>query len=78
MYNPSIAARLERLENRPEEQIPRLYVEYEDGHTETVMGYDIITRREGVRRVTYDRQHQPSVDAAALYAALYGDSVEVY
>ena len=73
----SILKRLEALENRPEGQIPRLCVEYEDGHTEDVMGYDIITRREGVRRVTYDGQHQPSVDAAALYAMLCGDGVEI-
>lgn len=73
----SILRRLEALENRPEGQIPRLSVEFEDGRTETVYGFSIITCREGVRRVTYNGQHQPSVDAAALYKALCGDKVEV-
>lgn len=73
----SILRRLEVLENRPEGQIPRLRVKYEDGHTETVYGFSILSCREGVRRVTYDGQHQPSVDAAALYAALFGGKVEV-
>lgn len=73
----SILRRLEALESRPEGQIPRLCVEYEDGHTETAYGFSVLTYREGVRRVTYDGGHQPSVDAAALYAALCGDGVEV-
>lgn len=73
----SILKRLEALENRPEGQIPRLCVEYEDGHTETVYGFAILAMQECVRRVTYDGQHQPSVDAAALYIALCGDGVEV-
>lgn len=72
-----ILKRLGRLENRPERQIPRLRVEYEDGHTETVTGYDILKRQDGVRRATYDGQHQPSVDVAALYTRLCGDGVEV-
>lgn len=72
-----ILRRLQVLEDRPEGQIPRLSVEYEDGHTETVYGFSIIACREGVRRVTYNGQHQPSVDAAALYRALRGDEVEV-
>lgn len=65
-----------RLENRPEGQIPKLHVEYESGRIEPVMGYDILTR-EGVRRVTYDGRHQPSVDTAALYSVLFADGVEV-
>lgn len=73
----SILKRLEALENRPEVQIPRLCVEYEDGHTETVYGFSILACREGVHRAAYDGQHQPSVDAAALYMALCGDEVEV-
>lgn len=77
MGNQRIDSLMERLENMPASQIPKLRVEYEDGSTETVMGYDILTRREGVLRVTYDGQHQPSIDAAALYAALCGDGVEV-
>lgn len=73
----SIMKRLEALENRPEGQIPRLCVEYEDGHTETVYGLSILACREGVRRVAFDGQHQPSIDAAALYAKLCGDEMEV-
>ena len=37
----------------------------------------ILACQEGVRRVTYDGKHQPSVDTAALYAALCGNEVEV-
>lgn len=73
----AILKRLEALENRPEGQIPRLHVEYEDGHTDTAYGFSILACQEGVRRVTYDGQHQSSVDAAALYAALCGDGIEV-
>lgn len=73
----SILKRLEALENRPEGQISRLCVEYEDGRTETVCGFAILAMQGGVRRVTYDGQHQPSADTAALYMALCGDGVEV-
>jgi len=72
----NILKRLKRLENRPERWIPRLYVEYTDGHKETVMGYNIITQYKGVRRVTYDGNHQPSVEVASLYAMLCGRGVE--
>lgn len=69
----SILRRLEVLENAPQSQIPKLRVEFEDGHTETVYGFSVLAYQEGVRRVTYDGQHQPSVDAAALYGALNPD-----
>lgn len=65
------------MENAPQSQIPKLRVEYEDGHTETVYGFSVLTCLEGARRLFYDDRHQPSVDTAALCMALCGDRVEV-
>ena len=66
-----------RLENRPQGQIPRFIIECADGHKEHFIGADIISHCEGIRRIIYDPQHQPSVDIAALYQMLHGDKIEV-
>lgn len=73
----SILTRLERLENRPGGQIPRFIIEYTDGHKGYFTGADIISHHEGVKRLYYDSQHQPSLDTAVLYQMLYGGEVEV-
>ena len=67
----SIAQRLERLEHRPESMFPRFIIEYEDGHRENFTGADLISHYAGIRRITYDAGHQPSVDTAALYSMLH-------
>lgn len=72
----SILRRLETLESRPQSKIPVFHAELINGSTQTVYGYELL-RLKDVHRVTYDGQHQPSVDAAALYRALCGDKVEV-
>lgn len=72
----SISQRLAALERRPQSMIPRFTIEYADGHRENFIGTDIISHHDGIRRITFDGQHQPSVDAAALYRMLH-DDVEV-
>ena len=67
-----IETRLAALESRPENAFPRLTLEYEDGHRERFLGLDVVSHTEGVKRVYFDGEHQASVDAAALYAALNG------
>ena len=75
----SIDARLKKLENQPESVIPKFVLVLADGSTEKWTGLDIISRlTEGdVRRVYFDERQQSGVDAAALLAALYGDTVEI-
>lgn len=72
----SISARLEQLEHRPQSQFPRFILEYKDGRRENFVGADIISHYMGVKRVFFDETHQPSVDAATLYALLH-DDIEV-
>lgn len=69
----SISARLDALEHRPQSIIPRLTLEYVDGRREVFAGADVIAHYAGVKRVIFDSEHQPSVDAAALYQALHKD-----
>ena len=74
----SISARLEQLENRPQNQIPRFSAAFEDGHTETFWGAEVLRYGKscGVKSITFDGQHQNAVDTIALYALLH-DGVEV-
>lgn len=71
----SISARLELLEHRPQRQIPRFVAEFEDGHSETRWGAEILRygKDDGVKRVRFDDEHQPSVDQIALYSMLHPD-----
>lgn len=71
----SISARLERLEHRPQSQIPRFLATFEDGHTETFWGGEVLRygKDYGVKRVEYDENHQPAVDQIALYSLLHED-----
>ena len=75
MYQ-TINARLSKLEHRPQSQFPRFILEYEDGHRENFVGADVISHYMGVKRVFFDETHQPSVDAATLFALLH-DGIEV-
>lgn len=74
----SIEQRLQQLENRPQSAIPRILATFEDGHTETLWGGEILRygAKDGVVRVEYDARHQPAVDQIALYQLLHED-VEV-
>lgn len=72
----SISQRLAALEHRPQSMFPRFTIEYTDGHREKFIGADIIAHHDGIRRITFDGQRQPSVDTAALYRMLH-DCVEV-
>ena len=67
----SVERRLQQLEHRPENAIPKFHVEFQDGHTETAYGGTIIRYHDGVQRITYDGTHQGAVDGAALYVAMY-------
>lgn len=71
----SISERLRRLENRPENQIPRFVATFEDGHNETLWGAEILRygKSDGVKRVRFDDEHQPSVDQIVLYSMLHPD-----
>ena len=74
----TILARLEQLENAPRNMIPKFRAVFEDEHSETIWGAEIIRygKSNGVKRVLFDEHNQNGVDIAALYALLH-DAVEV-
>lgn len=63
----SISARLDALEHRPQNMIPRFTAVFEDGHTETFWGGEVprYGAKYGVKRIEYDGGHQPAVDVSA-------------
>lgn len=69
----SILTRLERLESRPEGQVPGFLIEHTDGRKEHWRGMDILAccAKEDIRRIHFDPLHQPSVDGVGLLEALY-------
>ena len=71
----SIPERLRRLENRPENMIPRFVATFENGRTETLWGAEILRygKSDGVKCVLFDENHQLSVDQIALYSMLHPD-----
>ena len=74
----ALSERLWRLENRPENMIPRFVAEFEDGHRETYWGAEVLRcgKESGVKCVQFDEQNQNGVDIAALYALLH-DGIEI-
>ena len=74
----NVAERLRRLECRPQNQIPRFEATFEDGSIKVFWGAEVLRygKEIGVKRVTFDGQHQNAVDTIALYGLLH-DGVEI-